>query len=122
MTIDYGDVEFSDDDLQALLASIDLTDLERILVEEVISLRDDVESKSEIGHAVSNAWREAHDEAQREIEAMREKYSTWHPSVVHDCCVMVQNVRMVLRHETAYSTITKWKIEDALKVDLHDEG
>ena len=74
MTIDYGDVEFSDDDLQALLASIDLTDLERILVEEVISLRDDVESKSEIGHAVSNAWREAHDVHAETVEKVREFY------------------------------------------------
>lgn len=122
MSDKYEDIDFTDEYLRELLASEGLLPLERALIEEVISLRDDVKSKSESGHAVSDAWREAHDEAQREIEAMREKYSTWHPSVVHDCCVMVQNVRMVLRHETAYSTITKWKIEDALKVDLHDEG
>lgn len=122
MSDKYEDIDFTDEYLRDLLDKTPLLSLERALIEEVISLRADVESKSEIGHAASDSWREAHDAAQREIEAMREKYSTWHPSVVHDCCVMVQQVRMVLRHETLYSTITKWKIEDALKVDLHDEG
>ena len=122
MSDKYEDIDFTDEYLRELLASDGLMSLERALIEEIISLRADVESKSEIGHAASDSWREAHEEAQREIEAMREKYSTWHPTVVHDCCGMVQNVHMVLKHEVNMSNVPKWKIEDALKVDLHGEG
>jgi len=116
----HEDIDLTDEYLASLLASDGLLSLERTLIEEIISLRSDVESKSEIGHAASDSWHEAHEEAQREIEAMREKYSTWHPTVVHDCCVMVQNVHMVIKHEVNMTVVPKWKIEDALVVTRHE--
>ena len=67
----HEDIDLTDEYLAFLLASDGLLSLERALIEEIISLRSDVESKSEIGHAASDSWREAHEEAQREIEAMR---------------------------------------------------
>ena len=68
MSDKYEDIDFTDEYLRELLASEGLLPLERALIEEVISLRDDVKSKSESGHAVSDAWREAHDEAQRNTD------------------------------------------------------
>lgn len=50
MSDKYEDIDLTDEYLRELLASDGLTSLERALIEEVISLREDVENKSEIGH------------------------------------------------------------------------
>lgn len=128
MSDKYEDIDLTDEYLRALLDKAPLLSLERALIEEVISVRADVESKSEIGHAVSDAWRDAYDDAQREIAALRAEYSTWHPSVVHDCCVAVQQVKTLgdtverqYGGDTGMANLEAWVNLGQMRAALHVE-